>query len=499
MKLANFQIVALQFGNGAYAIAELRWYIEHRILSSSIDLRCANGNYLPIELSETERNDIYTTESNTIHIVKLYNKLLSSVSFIETVIPLTDVLSVRVNRTSDNEVFCYRQLQPEAQRIFFERNIVAGIASERLNIPASAINGMLDEHRMNREVNEATLRTILAEGQPSSVSAAVENTPSETPQSASTSTNSSAASQDGNDMSWLMQPHYETSRIYSSFGGYHDSHSRGYNQPTVSSNASYRVGIELEMYARNQDYLNQLTNARRNWFFCERDGSLHDSEHGVEFITIPLIPEDATDVNFWRPTMNWLRTHCNSKRYVSTGLHIHVGRKILGANEAEQKLNLAKLIYFYYKYIYRAPTDSRAKKLNVAVFGRDRTYQDQGGYNDSLCDELMRCADEQVPSSVMNELARKILSYVSSARYRDINIQNSNTIEFRKGKGIISESRMAGMISYVIALCEYVKSKTLPRDLNIDEFVDSCLANQTIYNIVDVRNAFPSTSYDEEV
>lgn len=372
---------------------------------------------------------------------------------------------------------------------------------------------MITSSLSNPEIREREMRFIVDSLNDAS-EAVVEptnetrQTTSPTPSSTSLEQNpTSAPTQDVSESvvnnNWFINNNYRRDELYTGFRGYHAHQSVRYNAPISRDAENFMVGVELELYVNSDSAYNKFTDTPRNWYFTERDGSLGERSRGVEMISIPLKPSDASSAEFWKPSMDWLRENCSSKRCSSTGLHIHLSKSIMGTDSREVNFNIVKLLYFYKKFLYiRANNESAmslAQKLNVRVFGRALAYSDAGSYDDVLADYILDNISENLPQNVQDKLTETLLIANSQSRYRDINTSTYRnlTIEFRKGKGIISESRIAGVISYCIAMCKYVKNKKV-KDLNVNEFIEICKNTPAIMNIYNVRNIFITEEVDDE-
>ena len=228
---------------------------------------------------------------------------------------------------------------------------------------------------------------------------------------------------------------------------YHYSHSAYVNMPKTA-NYKYRIGVELEVEARSEAKLNKIRKFESNWFFMERDGSLN--EWGVEFVTIPLLPKDAHSPMFWSPLCATLLPMAKSWDSRNCGLHIHIGREILGATAEERSASLGKLLYLYHHYL-------KHTQMNTAIFGRAE------GYHDLECKSGLVKAVDILGTKVLKKKAmcdaidRELKDKSNEDRYFDINILNSHTVEFRRGKGSLRPERIAAVVEYCEMLCKYAR------------------------------------------
>jgi thioredoxin-related protein len=70
---------------------------------------------------------------------------------------------------------------------------------------------------------------------------------------------------------------------------------------------------------------------------------------------------------------------------------------------------------------------------------------------------------------VCDVVKAKMIEKSSRDRYFDINLQNSDTIEFRKGKGSIKPERLAMVVAWSELMCLYCR-ETKWEDLSFDSF-----------------------------
>jgi len=270
-----------------------------------------------------------------------------------------------------------------------------------------------------------------------------------------------------------MKDGYTRQYTYSGMGSYHSNQrTTRFNTP-LSPDKPWRIGVELEVYARNQESYNKITGAQSNWFQCESDGSLRESSLGIEIKTIPLKACDAHSVDFWQEPMTRLAQLAKSKGNHSTGLHVHIGKEILGGNDTERQKTLDKLTWFYYYLIEDVP-ENHAK--NVKICGRERGYSTSP---DAGKTELAELAKEigldalQKSETAFNRVAKSVKDKVSGQR-DDINLGHINdygTIEFRKGKGIIGKTRMAAIVTWWEQMCLYCRD-TAPTNLSFNDFFE---------------------------
>lgn len=262
------------------------------------------------------------------------------------------------------------------------------------------------------------------------------------------------------DIAFAINREYEETMIYQHMRGYHDHHGSYLNEPT-SSFRGHRIGIELEVEFDTEDEREEFCDIESNWFYRERDGSL--GSYGCEIITIPLLPKHAKSVDFWMPLTSYLGGKAKSWDTGRCGLHIHMGREILGKDEESQSETIGKLLYLYHHYV-------KDTRLNIRIFGRERGYNDQDGKTDVGNAAKVLGSSVLTQKDVQERLKSSMISKSNGDRYFDINMRNSKTIEFRKGKGSINPKRIAMVVEYCEILCKY--AKTTPwKQIDYEDFV----------------------------
>lgn len=253
---------------------------------------------------------------------------------------------------------------------------------------------------------------------------------------------------------------YEKHARYRFMRGYHDHHGSYLNEPT-SSFRGHRIGIELEVEFDTENEREEFCDIESNWFYRERDGSL--GSYGCEIITIPLLPKHAKSVDFWNPLTSYLGGKAKSWDTGRCGLHVHMGREILGRDEEDQSETIGKLLYLYHHYV-------KDTRLNIRIFGRERGYNDQDGKTDVGNAAKILGSSVLASKDIQERVKSSMISKSNGDRYFDINLRNSKTIEFRKGKGSINPKRIAMVVEYCEILCKYAKS-TPWKQIGYEDFV----------------------------
>ena len=260
---------------------------------------------------------------------------------------------------------------------------------------------------------------------------------------------------------------YERRLTYKGVQGYHHHHGETPNAP-IKSVRGHKIGVELEVEFKNSyGKTSWHDKAKSNWFYCERDGSLNDN--GVEIITVPMNPKDIKSRATWEPLIEYLLDKAVSWDSPRCGLHVHIGREILGSNPEQQSETIGKLLYLYHHFVNDTP-------MNKKIFGRDRAYNEKDGKTREGDAVATLGSGVLKLNEVKNTLKKGLIDKSSSDRYFDINLQNSNTIEFRKGRGSIKVSRIIMVIEYCEMMCKYAKSAKW-EEISKDAFVSYVVSN----------------------
>lgn len=270
-----------------------------------------------------------------------------------------------------------------------------------------------------------------------------------------------------NEMSFIQEK-YEINTIYSGIHSYHHHHGMIPNAPKTSKR-SYKIGVELEVEFNRPSLREVWSNtAKSNWFYCERDGSL-DDRTGVEIITIPMNPNDIKSRTTWEPLINFLSHKAKSWDSPRCGLHVHVGRGILGSTPEQQSETIGKLLYLYHHFVNNT-------RMNSRIFGREHSYNEKDGKTRE--GEAVATLGSGVLKlkEIKDTLKKGMIDKSSSDRYFDINLLNTHTIEFRKGRGSINASRIIMVIEYCEMLCKYAKQAKWD-EISKDKFVEYVVEN----------------------
>lgn len=256
--------------------------------------------------------------------------------------------------------------------------------------------------------------------------------------------------------------HYSTNHIYQGRNDYHDSHANGYLNRNIVGYTGYRIGVELEVVAPNREAFESAISKKSNWFTREYDGSL--GGNGIEYITVPLIPDDARNPQTWKKLIEFLKSiGAKSWNTGTCGLHVHIGREMLGDSEYERQMTLGKTLLFYQGVLNDS---SQAKK----VFGRESCYRQPNEKTKAFETADYLGWSTLNSKQVFDVISKKGIEERNRNRYFAINTTNAQTIEFRKGKGSINVSRIIAIITYCESIINFCKQTQEIDKLTEDNF-----------------------------
>lgn len=272
---------------------------------------------------------------------------------------------------------------------------------------------------------------------------------------------------------------YTSDTEYIGFHSYHSHHGVPMNMPKCRF-SGHRIGIELEVEFRTGSKRERFCDTPSNWFYRERDGSL--GSNGCEIITIPLLPKDAKSVDFWKPLTDYLCSRAKSWDTGRCGLHVHIGREISGFSDEEKSETIGKLLYLYHHFV-------KDTRMNIKIYGRERGYHDQDGKSVAGSSAKELGSEVLKIKSVKDKVKDAMIEKSSRDRYFDINLRNTNTIEFRKGRGSINPERIAMVVDYCERMCLYAKS-TPWQQISYEDFVKFLKATIKNEKLLDIVNSY---------
>lgn len=192
------------------------------------------------------------------------------------------------------------------------------------------------------------------------------------------------------------------------------------------------LGVELELddggaNQRNARELTQIANANGTYIYIKNDGSLDD---GFEIVTHPMTLQFHMEEMPWRElTKAALGMGYRSHKAGTCGLHCHVNRTFFGETHEQQELHIGKVLFLVEKYWQELLRFSRRTEAQM-----DRW--------------AARYGFKEKPDQVMDQAKKAGLG-----RYACINLENSQTIEFRMWRGTLKYNTLIATLQMVERLC----------------------------------------------
>ena len=232
-------------------------------------------------------------------------------------------------------------------------------------------------------------------------------------------------------------------------------------------------GIELEVgYQRSVNNRRKLhmeieQNYLKGLAICKRDGSV---SNGFEINTTPMTFDfiKTTDVffNFFNKTKNYLRSY-NMR---STGIHIHVSRKPLST------LQIGKMLEF---------TNSK-NNLNYITELSGRTGNSFCELNNFLKTTDIHLKEYGTEGRNMENRDYTALDKMND-KYQAVNLQHSETVEFRIFKGNTKPQTISRYIEFVHGLVMFSKNGS-NKNLSYKDFIKFISINKNTYPFLNEFN-----------
>ena len=194
------------------------------------------------------------------------------------------------------------------------------------------------------------------------------------------------------------------------------------------------MGVELEIDGAGEDRehaetLLRIANANGERMYIKHDGSLDD---GLELVTHPLslvehrqrFPWDALCKK--AAALGYL-----SHRATTCGLHIHVSRRAFGETERQQDAAIARVLYFFEKHWEELLKFSRRTQRQLERWAARYGYKEQ-------------------PMEILDYSKKGY----HGGRYTCVNLQNSDTVEFRIFRGTLKTNTILATLELVERICD---------------------------------------------
>lgn len=194
------------------------------------------------------------------------------------------------------------------------------------------------------------------------------------------------------------------------------------------------LGLELEVYAKKRCIFDNAS----NFFYLQRDSSISSEEGGVEITTLPMsfddLIKDEGGIDIL--TKEFMpKFSCFSQNAPDTGFHIHLSK----VNFCTNVYIILKKAFYCFPYAFI-----------TELFGRNNT-----GYcrAEPQIQKLMEFGIH--PSAASESGLEKIFQPYCDSRYLELNFTNSQTIEFRRGKGTVDTIMIKSILDFCYHIYKY--------------------------------------------
>lgn len=240
-------------------------------------------------------------------------------------------------------------------------------------------------------------------------------------------------------------------------------------EPIFYGEGSRYLGVELEIdyggeYTESAEQILDTANSSADHIYIKHDGSL---EEGLEIVTHPMT------LDYHMHNMNWAditRTALSldylSHKTSTCGLHVHVNRSSLAKEYFDQERVIGNILYLVEKFWDKLLVFSRRTEEQL------NRWASRYGYKNSPKD-VYKGAKE---------------SY--SGRYKCVNIQNSETVEFRIFRGTLKTNTIIATLQMVNEICNVAVSlsETELQKLTWNGFIEMIMHNKELSEYLNERS-----------
>ena len=212
----------------------------------------------------------------------------------------------------------------------------------------------------------------------------------------------------------------------------------------------FGVELEIDKGEDPEETAGELCEASED-IYCKHDGSLNN---GVEIVTHPCTLDYHLNDLGWDTLCDIALKHgFRSNDARTCGLHVHVGRRQLGSESYERFATTAKIILLVQRHWGSLVTFTRR--------------------NESQLDRWAAKPDVDLRAASADELVKNALRERERGRYVAVNLQNSETVEFRLFNGSLKLNTIYATLQFVSNLCLYAKNKSVD-DVLASQWNDIC-------------------------
>ncbi len=241
-------------------------------------------------------------------------------------------------------------------------------------------------------------------------------------------------------------------------------------EPIFYDSGNRFFGVELEVdnageIDENAESVMHIANGNGlEHVYCKHDGSL---DEGFEIVTHPMTLNYHINEMPWKGMLTRLKNLSYLSHQAGTcGLHVHVNRDSLGETYEDQEACIARILFFVEKHWEELLKFSRRTNSQL------NRWAARYGYKDRPKDILdhAKCGG-------------------NNGRYYCINLENSNTIEFRMFRGTLKYNTIIATLQLVNRVCDvaFALSDEEIKNLSWTSFVSGCTEPELIQYLKERR------------
>lgn len=251
---------------------------------------------------------------------------------------------------------------------------------------------------------------------------------------------------------------YESNRVHNYIEDYYYK-----PEPIFYGEGNRFFGVELEVDCGGEVDDNAASVMRvgngsgKENIYCKHDGSL---EEGFEVVSQPMTLDYHLNEMPWKNILIRLKNMGYLSHQAGTcGLHIHVNRTSLGETYEDQEETIARILYFFEKNWEELLKFSRRTKYQLERWAARYGYKDK-------------------PKEILDHAKNG----GNNGRYSCVNLQNSNTVEFRIFRGTLKLNTIIATLQLVNRICDVAFSLTDEeiKDMSWTTFVSGCMEPELI-------------------
>ena len=205
------------------------------------------------------------------------------------------------------------------------------------------------------------------------------------------------------------------------------------SDPIFYGSGNLFMGVELEIDKGGEsceaarEFLD-IANIRNKHIYCKRDGSIFN---GFEIVSHPMTLDYHVNSMNWRDIFaKALKMGYCSYNAESCGLHIHVNRSAFGKDKEEREEAIGRVVFFVEKHWNELAKFSRRTKKSL-----DRWAAKYATISNTTEETYKKAKDKQL------------------GRYTAVNLENSDTIEFRLFRGTLRYDTFIAALQLVDEIC----------------------------------------------